>query len=301
MTAPAAPPEEDGLHPGVSEVTYHADRGSLSSSGARRLLSVTPAKFRYELSQPPKPKKVFDFGHLVHNVVLGEGAEIVVLDPAMHGLKADGTPSEKPTATDKWKDAAAEARARGAVPVHVDEYRVAMAMREQVYAHPVARKLLEHGYPELSGYWTDRVTGLRLRYRPDFLAELPQIVCVDYKTAADASPRAVAKASADYGYFQQDPWYCDGLIANDITEDPLFVFIAQEKDPPYLVSVLQHRPADVQIGRELNRVAIDRYAHCLTTNEWPGYGDSTHTMRMPGWFAPQHKARIAALTELRAA
>ncbi|MCX2931354.1 PD-(D/E)XK nuclease-like domain-containing protein [Mycobacterium sp. CVI_P3] len=298
-----APPEDDGLHPGISDNSYHADRESLSSSGARRLLSTCPAKFHHEQSQPPKPKAVYDFGHLVHHEVLGEGAELVILVPEVHGVKADGKPSEKPTATTMWKDAEAEARSRGAVPVHVADYLVARAMREQVYAHPIARKLLEHGYPELSGYWHDRATGIRLRYRPDFLAELPggRIVCVDYKSAADASPGHFAKASADYGYFQQDPWYREGLIANDITDDPAFVFIAQEKEPPYLVSVLQHQADDVQRGRDLNRIAVDRYAHCVGTGEWPGYGDGTHIIRMPSWFAAQHQARVSALTPLVAA
>lgn len=292
-------PTEDGLHPGISDIVYHGDRDSLSSSGARLLLTA-PAKFHYEQHHPRKPKKEYDFGHLAHFEVLGEGSDVFLLDPEVHGKTKAGKVSSNPANTDGWKEAAAEARAAGLVPVHINQMAIARLMAEEVRKHPVAAKLLENGYPELSGYWHDPITKLRLRYRPDFLGELAdgRIVCVDYKTTTDASPRHVGKASADYGYFQQDPWYRDGLIANDITDEPGLVFIFQEKDPPYLVSVMQHHPDDVQRGRDLNRAAVDLWAHCRERDEWPGYGDGITEFRMPSWFAPTTDARITALTDL---
>ena len=39
-------------------------------------------------------------------------------------------------------------------------------------AHPSAAALLDEGTPELSGYWHDVETGVRLRFRPDWLTEL---------------------------------------------------------------------------------------------------------------------------------
>ena len=54
----------------VDETTYHADRGSLSSTGARKLLEC-PARFRHEQLSPPPAKGVFDFGKLAHKLVLG--------------------------------------------------------------------------------------------------------------------------------------------------------------------------------------------------------------------------------------
>lgn len=292
-------PADDGLHPGISDLAYHADHGSLSSSGARALISSCPAKFAYQRTQPPIIKRDYDFGHIAHALVLGEGSDMAVLDPAVHGLKKDGTVADSPRATGTWKTAESEARAAGKVPVHVDEYRKAEQMAAAVFAHPIAARLLgADGYSELSGYWTDPITGVRLRYRPDRLAQLRdgRIVCIDYKTTVDASPRHFAKDSADYGYFQQDPWYRDGLIANDISDDPLFVFIAQEKTAPHLVSVFQHVPDDVQRGRELNRAAVDLYAQCTATDNWPGYSEDIQTVTLPAWHAAQHEIRLEVLT-----
>uniref|UniRef100_A0AAU8GM12 RecE-like exonuclease n=1 Tax=Mycobacterium phage Farewell TaxID=3158893 RepID=A0AAU8GM12_9CAUD len=279
-------PTDDGLHLGITDINYHADTESLSSSGARTLL-IAPAKFDYERLNPPKPKQEYDFGHVAHKLVLGEGADIVVV------------PFETWN-TNKAKAMRDEAYAQHKIPIKPSQLAIAKQMAAAVLAHPLAAKLLEAtGYSELSGYWRDPLTGVRLRYRPDRLAELPgRIVCVDYKTTTDASPAHFGKASSDFGYFQQDPWYRDGLIANDVTDNPGFVFIAQEKKPPFLVSVLQHEPDDIQRGRELNRAAIDIYARCTETGVWPGYGNGIHTIHMPGWHASQHEARLEALTRL---
>lgn len=291
-------PKTDGLHPGISDIEYHADSDSLSSSGARKLLSSCPAQFAYDLTAPRKPKNYQDFGHLAHLLVLGEGSKIAVLDPKVHGLKTDGSVSDKPTATAVWKEAAQEARDRGEIPIHIDLYAEAKAMAEQVHKHPVAGKLLSAGFAELSGYWHDPITGVRLRYRPDWLTQLPdgRVVCVDYKTSDDADPRTFGKHSADYGYYQQEPWYVAGLVANRIHHDPGFLFVVQEKKPPYLVSVMQHQPEDVMRGAEMNRAAIDLYARCRETGQWPGYGDDIHTIRMPYWHAGQHDARMESIT-----
>nr|WP_318276349.1 PD-(D/E)XK nuclease-like domain-containing protein [Mycobacterium eburneum] len=296
-------PAEDGLHAGISDIDYHADLDSLSSSGARALLATCPARFHYDRHHPAKPKREYDVGHVVHALVLGEGSEIAVLDPAVHGLNADGKPSQKPTATAAWKQADAEARQQGKVPVHIAEYRMATEMARKVLEHPVAAALLNAmGYPELSGYWHDPITGVRLRYRPDKLVELRygRIVCVDYKTTTDASPRHFAKQSVDFGYFQQDPWYRDGLIANGISADPGFVFIAQEKTAPYLVSVLEHRPDDIERGRRLNRAAVDLYARCSEADTWPGYGDGIHFVELPYWHDRQVDVQLEAINTIAA-
>lgn len=279
-------PSDDGLHPNITDINYHADLESLSSSGAKSLLDC-PAKFDYGRRNPSKPKQEYDFGHVTHKLVLGEGADIVIV------------PFEE-WRTNEAKAMRDQAYAEHKIPIKPSQYAIAQQMAAAVLEHPLAAKLLQApGYSELSGYWHDPLTGVRLRYRPDRLAELPgRIVCVDYKSTKDANPVQFAKASIDYGYIQSDPWYRAGLEANGITDDPAFIFIAQEKTAPYLVSVLQHDPDDVMRGAELNRAAIDLYAHCRDTNHWPGYGDGLHTMRMPGWHAPQHESRMEAITRM---
>ncbi|MGC7220097.1 recE, partial [Mycobacteroides abscessus subsp. massiliense] len=87
-------PAEDGMYSGIPDEVYHGDRTSLSSSGARALLAPScPEIFRHQQLEPPAPKPQYDFGHVAHKFVLGEGSEIAELDPAIHGLNKDGSPS----------------------------------------------------------------------------------------------------------------------------------------------------------------------------------------------------------------
>ncbi|SIC55431.1 gp60 protein [Mycobacteroides abscessus subsp. abscessus] len=279
-------PATDGIYAGIPDEAYHADHTSLSSSGARALLAPScPAIFRYEQEQPRKPKKEYDFGHAAHLYVLGEGSEIAALDPAIHGLNKDGSPSKSPTSTAAWQDAAREARERGQVPMHIDEIAKAKAMADKVREHPLAAALLADGAAELSGYWHDRETGVRLRLRTDWLTNpgRGRFIVVDYKTSTTAHPEHFARAAADYGYHQQAPWYLDGLEAVEVSNDAGFVFIVQSKSPPYLVSVMELDPAAIDLGRRRNRKAIDLYAQCVADDHWPDYGQGVHPISLPGY------------------
>ena len=175
---------EYNLKSGISDDLYHADTGSLSSTGARKILAC-PARFKWERDHPPAPTtKAFDFGKLSHKLVLGEGSAIQIVE-------ADNWLSK---AAKEQRDAA---RADGAVPVLRSEYDTAKAMREAVMAHPVAGALFTAGSAELSGYWQDEPTDIRLRFRPDWLTgHINRVTCVDYKTTISANPDAIDSSSA---------------------------------------------------------------------------------------------------------
>jgi hypothetical protein len=276
----AAPSGVAAPGPGVYDIpaeTYHADTVSLSSSGARKLLE-SPAKFRYEQDHPQPPKKAFDFGTAAHKEVLGVGPELLIVD------------------ADDWKTKAAqterdEAYARDAVPLLRREYEQVRAMAKALHGHPVARVLFEpgSGVAEQSFYWLDRRTEVMRRARLDWCPHpdrFPRLIIPDYKSARDASTRAIEKAIFEYGYFQQGPWYMDAARAW-VADDVAFVLVVQEKTPPYLVNVVEMTPDAVRLGTRLNRRAIDLFAECRATGVWPGYGDDIKHVSLPPWAEKQ--------------
>ena len=286
---------ETGIFDGVSDELYHRDRGSLSSSGARTILHRSPAHFKHERDHGRPPKKAFDRGHAAHTEILGVGAPVAVLDPKIHGLKRDGSVADSPTATTAWKAAEADARARGETPIHIDDWRHIEAMVAVVRSHPLARLLLASGQPEQSIYWRDEQTGVLLRARPDWLHrnKAGRLVVVDYKTTKSARPSDFRKSVGDFGYHQQEAWYRDGVAAVLGEEDPIFVFIAQEIEPPHAVIVAQLDTEDVDLGRRLNRRAIDTYAECVATGTWPAYGDDIQHLALPAWARTQQEESVA--------
>ncbi|QDH92844.1 exonuclease VIII [Gordonia phage Bakery] len=258
----------------LPDTEYHADRRSLSVSGAKMLLPPsTPQKFRWAMDNPRKEKREFDFGHVAHTLVLGTGSEIEIVEAADWRTKA---------AKEK-RDAA---YAAGSVPILAHEYEAAQDMFVAVREHPRASGLFEEGRPEVSVYADDPATGVRRRARPDWLTHLRsgRLAIVDYKTTTNASPASFATSIAKYRYDMQCDWYLDVCEQAGLGENPAFLFVAQEKEPPYAVSVNELTADDVRDAHRLNRFAIDLYARCTETNTWPGW-DSINLIELPRWAA----------------
>lgn len=266
-----------GLHTDLSNEAYHADKTSLSSSGARKLLPPsTPLHFRYEQDNPQPPSKTFDYGNAAHKMVLGNGPELVVIEH------------------DTWntKDAkaeVAEVRARGAIPLKQHEMDMVNAMAAAIRQHPLAAALLDpaYGAPEQSGFWIDGPTGIRRRVRFDWLPSIVsgRLIIPDYKTTADASNEAMQKDIDKYGYNQQADWYEDGARALGLGgTDAELLLVAQEKKPPFAVNVIGIEFGSRVIAGAKNRRAIEIFAECTESGYWPGYADrEPNYLALPGY------------------
>lgn len=271
------------LAPGIYRMTaeqYHADPvpgGSLSSTGARKLLPPScPALFRYEQDHGTEPKRVFDLGSAAHKMVLGIG-------PAIEVIEAD---NYRTKAAQAQRD---EARERGDIPLLPDEYAQVQAMAAALREHPVAAALFDpdHGLPEQNLIWRDHQTGIMRRSRLDFLPETRRngrVIIPDYKSCASAEPDALRKAVHNFGYHQQADWYLTGAQELGLAgDDAAFVFVAQEKNPPYLVTVFELDHEAMRTGKARNRQALSIYQWCTETGNWPGYTDDIALISLPPW------------------
>lgn len=288
---------EPGVYDGIPDEVYHADPvpgGSLSSTGARKLLPPScPAKFRYEQNHPQPRKPEFDLGKAAHKLVLGTGPELVA-------IKAD---NYRTKAAQQQRD---DAYADGAVPLLPHEYEQVEDMAAALRAHPIASALLNpaHGKPEQSLFWPDHRTGIMRRARLDWLPNQPsangRLIVPDYKTAASSEPTKFAKAISEHGYHQQADWYVDGVLTLGLAERVAFVFIAQEKTPPYVVTVVQPDDAALFWGDVLNSAAIDIYRRCTERDYWPGYSDEVVLAPLPRYTELEYeRAREAGAYEIK--
>jgi len=281
LDAPAVSPLWRGLGiysaDELSLEAYHRDivpGGSLSSSGARKILEA-PAKFDHYRRNPQPPKKEFEFGTAAHRIVLGDGPDIDVLPYDNYRTKVA-------------QAAAAEARAMGAIPLLTHEHAQVQAMADALLRHPLASILLDpaRGKPEQSMYLLEPNSNAMVRSRPDWITTLPngRIVLTDYKTARSAAEDAFTKAIQDHGYYMQAPWYLDIAVAlNQADDDAEFLFIVQEKEPPFLANVIGLDTDWLRMGRVKNRAAIDIYARCQADGHWPGYETEPSYLTQPTW------------------
>lgn len=259
-----------GFHVDVPEAEYHADRGSLSVSGAKVLLKA-PALYRWQLDHPVH-RDVFDLGAATHAELLGVGCQIELVD------------------ADSWRTKAAQeareqARMKGRTPLLATDYCQVQAMVEAVRGHALAGRLLANGAPEVSAYGVDEETGVMRRARIDWLGDR---VLVDVKTAASADPEEFIRAAVNYGYDMQAAWYQD--LAFDLGHPAdAFAFVVVEKTAPYLVTVIELPEVLVERGRRRNARALERFAACTHSGIWPGYvpEDQFATPDAPAWAVRQ--------------
>jgi hypothetical protein len=262
-----------GIYSGIPNDVYHADPtpdGSLSSTGAKKLIATTPLHYRWDQDHSTH-KDAFDFGTAAHSVVLeGDESGLVVVDAADWRSK----PAQ---------EAKAAAHANGKTPLLWSEMEKVQAMAEQIRKHPEASFLLRDGVAEQSAFWQHE-TGVWLRARFDWLPNKRGrgMMIPDYKTATSADPGKFAKSAADFGYHQQAAFYCEAARALGLSPDPVMLFVVQEKTGPYAVNVIELDEEAIATGRALNERAIRLFQQCKLTNEWPGYrmGDP---VPLPKW------------------
>jgi hypothetical protein len=264
--------ELSGLELNIPEDTYHR-HPALSSTGARRLLE-SPARFKYDRDHVLPGKQAFDLGHAAHAKILGVGNGTVAY-PDEH-LTPSGAVSTK-AATTAWAE---EQRAAGLVPIAPQQAAAVNGMAEAVLAHPTARELLEQaGHAEASVFVTDADTGVPMRARFDYLAD----IAVDLKTSSKpANADGFTRSVASYGYDVQQEFYLRAL-----GERRPFRFIVVETAAPYLVAVHELDLAWQQMGAAKVQRALEVYAECSSSGIWPGYGDDIQLLSPPAWLTYQ--------------
>lgn len=262
-----------GLYPDLPEADYRSQHEWLSVSGAKKLLPPScPAKFKATLGvEEHRPQ--FDIGKAFHAAVLGDGAEVVIVDAL------DWRGKEARLQRD-------DAYREGKVPLLATDAAVVEAMTAAVKAHDTAPHLFTGGTSEVSAFWVDESTGVQCKARFDYLPEKQadrRLIVPDLKSAVSADPGEFSRAAARYGYVMQQIHYSSALQHLGIDSDPAFVFVVVEKDPPYLVNVGQFvETADIVATAAALDKALRIYKDCLTTDTWPGWSGVT-SLSLPTW------------------
>ena len=228
------------VHYNISHEEYHTGKCAeyISSSMIRRFLKA-PALF----GQVVKPTAAMDFGSAYHSYVL-DGDEIPEI----------------------YKTAKAQAKAEAQIT----------AMAEVIRVHKVARAMIEKGRHEVTFLWDE--SGMPCKCRADIWIEGLNL-CADLKTTGSAAPEGFRRSCQRYGYDIQAAWYMRGISkALGLDELPGFVFVAQEKDEPYLVGLYEFSPDAIYNAMASINEALAGIEACRESGVWPGYADEVVTI-----------------------
>lgn len=265
--------------PAMPEVAYHS-HPALSSTGARKLL-ISPATFKHWQDNPEEPKREFELGSAIHTLVLGTGYGVEVLDERFKDFR-----------TNDAKNAAADAREAGRIPVLAHVYERAKSAAEAVLKHPTARTLAEQpGRPEVSVFSIDPETGVEQRARFDFLPLKTgrRRIAWDLKSVGtSATASAFARSVARFGYDVAQEHYLH--VISPVERDPSleFAFVCVETEPPHNVAVHALSERFAEIGAAKAARARRLFAECMRSGEWPGYPPGVTVIEPPMFHVYDH-------------
>ena len=271
-----------GIH-AIEAASYHADpcpEPSLSS-GVARLMLRSPMHARHahpRLNPNHEQRKTTDAmvkGTVFHKLLLGEGAEIEVLDFGDYKTKAA-------------QEAKSAAYANGKTPMlrHVfdDVHDGAMEALSQMKTRADCAQFFAEGRSEAALIWREGDAWCRAmvdRLPSDARAPLFDLKATGGSAAPDEWQKNLIKT-----YAFQAAFYLRGARALGL-RPPEMRFVVIECDAPNAVSVQAAGPslmalADAQVNR-----AIEAWKRCMATGAWPGYADMTAYVDAPPWMLAQ--------------
>jgi hypothetical protein len=216
---------------------------------------------------------------------------VVVPDDAPRRPTAAQWKAKKPSpdsiaAMDWWADF--NTCAEGLQIVTAEQYTATKGQLAAIQRSPELAALFGRGAGEQSVFWRDPITGLICKCRPDWVHPLDdgRDILVDLKSTADASPEGFSRTVWNFGYHRAAAWYSKGWAAATGRDVAAFVFGAVTSAYPFLAAPYMLDEDTLRQGADESRRLLDRYAECLRTDSWPGYG-GLREISLPAWAKQQ--------------
>jgi hypothetical protein len=272
-----------GCYSDVPLTLYHSanicDTPSISSTGLRAIYTTSPAHYfatsPYDQNRPADTESDTEWsvlGRAAHHLLIGSAghsfADEYVIRPATY---VDDTGKTKPWSGNahKCKKWLADASHAGKTVLTEDQIYNIKGMATSLGKDELVRQGVLDGLVERSLFWPDKETGVWLKARPDVIPTGSGDV-VDFKTTESTRYLDLGRSLAKFGYYQQGALIADGLQAVFGLTMTMFYIVWVEKVRPWCVRLTPIAMDDIERGRKRNRVAIRRFADCMSTGRWPG-------------------------------
>lgn len=161
-----------------------------------------------------------------------------------------------------------------------------LAASGSIRAHSFGALLLgSGGLAEQTVIWCHAGTGLHLRMRLDYLADIDDTkVVLDLKTTSDPSPRAFATSVAKFGYHRQAALYTDAVQALYPHADVHYVLGVVRTSPPYETAFYQLESNELELGRRQSEHTMRDLVRRFAENDWrANWQLECQSLTLPGW------------------
>lgn len=256
----------------LSAQAYHQDpceTPSLSASIARVLVEKSPLHAYARHPRLGGKGRTFestdemDRGKILHDMILGSGAQIEVVDAEDWRTKIA-------------KEQRAAIVARGGIAILASKAGIYQAAANAIRTRCAELGFNFGGKSELGAFWMEGETQCR-----GMLDHLEGDHIIDLKTTEDIS--ALEHKFVRLGYDLQQRAYTRAVeeIHPELLGRVRFTFLFAEVNYPYDVVPVTASGSMVEHGTRRWRAAVNRWSECLAAGEWPGRG--AQRVECPAW------------------
>ena len=268
----------------MTELDYNQAEGIRRSDLWK--MEDSPEKFRYNLEFPTEQTPAMAFGSACHKLIL-EGKDEFDKEYAVAPAVDKRTKAGK----EEWEQFVSGNP--GKEIVSTDDYSKMVDMSIAIGQSKLAYSILNaKGQTEAAFFWTDKETGEKCKIKCDKVVTTKRRkYIIDYKTTRSAETNRFNSEVFKLGYYMQAGMYAEGVMkAKRLRKLPGFIFVAQEKDPPYAVNVIEVSDDVMKVGIAKFHELLEKYSDCKAADIWPGYCDDVpNETNLPGWWSLQEE------------
>ena len=258
---------------------YHGN--NIVSKSRLANMSVCPQYYKWAIENPQEPTEALTVGSAFHKWVL---------EPEDFGQEFAIMPIiDRRTKQGKEDYANFVAENEGKSIITQEQFILIDNMRNSLLENSYFKKLIDGGMVEQSFYFLDELTNIMCKVRPDCFKRIgDKVIITDLKSCKSAMPEAFMKDIVNYSYDLQAYMYRLGvsLVLNVPIENVIFVFVAVEKEAPFLSAIYECTQDIYDRGEMLFRKYIGMLKYCTDTNNWYGINGHTNepiTIGLPEW------------------
>lgn len=292
---------EDGIHTDVTIEEYHENRTHISATQikyARQSLRhfnwYRNGKIKVE------NKSQFQFGNAFELALLAQEeypqkVAVIPDNDFVAAVMAEKPEIIQPRSTKRYK-----ALYEDFVTANTGKYLIQETgpesfecieeMLSSCYQDKVIQGLIKNTEYQLSLFWTDPETGIRLKTRPDFCKRKKNVI-VNVKTTIDGSPAGFSKELAKWSYPLQATIEIRGAIATGLMETvDNYFWLVVEKEPPFNACIYEFTQDDRNANDLELSYILSRLKKAEEQNLYPGYTENALnefgilTAQIPQWY-----------------
>lgn len=276
---------ENGIYNNISIKEYHENRTHISATSikaARKSLSL----WRYNQTHPQEWAQHFDFGnafelHLLDQMNFESSVAVLPMETWIKEANEQRMAAEGKLYTTPKNSGHFQAKQKEFLTANVGKYLIPdvgpqgfntiQMMKESCTKDPTIQRLLSGVEYQLSLFWQDETTGLRLKTRPD-ICQRKRNVIVNLKTMVDGSPESFSRELAKYDYPIQACVEIKGCLASGIMDTVDFYYwLVVEKEAPFNATLYEFSQEDQKWCFDELAYTLDRMRLAIERGSYPGY------------------------------